>query len=46
LAAAIRTQYVDAFTHALTDAFSWTVPAFLAAALVAMALRKLPMRQE
>ncbi len=43
---AIRSRYVDAFTHALTDAFFWTVPALLAAALVAMALRKLPMRHD
>src|SRR5262249_37626058 len=46
LPAAVRSRYVDAFTHALTDAFFWTVPALLAAALVAMALRKLPMRHD
>ena len=46
LPAAIRTQYVEAFTQALTDVFFWTVPAFLAAALVALALRNEPMRQE
>jgi EmrB/QacA subfamily drug resistance transporter len=46
LPAAIHTRYVDAFTDALTHAFFWTVPAFLAAALVAIAFRNVLMRQD
>jgi EmrB/QacA subfamily drug resistance transporter len=41
-----RTAYLDAFADALTDAYRWAVPAFAVAALLALALREVPMRQD
>jgi MFS family permease len=42
---AVRATYVDTFADALTDAYLYTVPAFALAALLALALREVPMRE-
>jgi EmrB/QacA subfamily drug resistance transporter len=41
----VRSRYIVAFATALTDAYLWTVPALVAAALIAVMLRHVPMRQ-
>ena len=42
----LRAGYVQSFADALTEAYLWTVPAFGAAAVLAVMLRQVPMRQE
>ncbi|MGN9913973.1 DHA2 family efflux MFS transporter permease subunit [Phytohabitans sp. LJ34] len=42
----VRATYVEAFAGALTDVYLWIAPAFAVAALIAVALRNVPMRRE